>query len=390
MSQISLEAVFMRGGTSKALMIQPQHLPSDPALRDALFCAAMGTPDPYGRQLNGMGGGVSSLSKVCIVGPSFHPEADVDYTFGQVSIKAAKVSYQGNCGNMSAAVGPFAIDQGLVAAQGAHTTVRIYNTNTKKIIHSTFATPHGQTQYAGDLSIPGVGGTGSPIKLEFIQPGGATTGQLLPTQQVKQILSIPELGDLEVSMVDAANAAVFVRASDIGLTGLELPDELERCPQVLAKLELIRLHASVAMGITADLDQARSVTLVPFVAFVSPAQDNPTLSGETIPAAELDLVARVISSGQPHRALPLTVSLCTAVAARITGTVVADLLGPNATPDQALRLGMPSGVLTLDARVDQAQGVWQAHSGAFYRTANRLFEGRVWINKDDVQACLKP
>lgn len=390
MSQISLEAVFMRGGTSKALMIQPQHLPTDPELRDTLFCAAMGTPDPYGRQLNGMGGGVSSLSKVCIVGPSSHPDADVDYTFGQVSIKERKVSYQGNCGNMSAAVGPFALDQGLVAAQGDSTTVRIFNTNTQKIIHSTFATPSGQTQYSGDLRIPGVGGAGSPIKLEFIQPGGATTGQLLPTQQVKQILSIPELGDLEVSMVDAANAAVFVRATDIGLTGLELPDELERQPEVLAKLELIRIHASVAMGITADLDQARAVTLVPFVAFVSPAQDNPTLSGEVVPAATIDLVARVISSGQPHRALPLTVSLCTAVAARITGTVVADLLGPNATPDQALRLGMPSGVLTLDARVDQAQGVWQAHSGAFYRTANRLFEGRVWINKDDVQACLKP
>lgn len=389
MSQISLEAVFMRGGTSKALLFQPQHLPSDPSQRDALFCAAMGTPDPYGRQLNGMGGGVSSLSKVCIIGPSSHPEADVDYTFGQVSIKERKVSYQGNCGNMSAAVGPFAVDQGLVRPQGDHTTVRIYNTNTQKIIHSTFATPNGQTQYAGDFAIPGVGGTGSPIKLEFIDPGGATTGQLLPTQQVKQRLFIPELGELEVSMVDAANAAVFVRAKDIGLTGLELPDELERRPDVLAQLELIRIHASVAMGITSSLEEARAVTLVPFVAFVSPAQPNPTLSGEWVSAADIDLVARVISSGQPHRALPLTVSLCTAVAARIQGTIVAELLA-NTTPNQgALRLGMPSGVLTLDAKVNQdPSGQWYAHSGAFYRTANRLFEGRVWINQDDISPCL--
>ncbi|HJH23441.1 MAG TPA: PrpF family protein [Paenalcaligenes hominis] len=388
MSQISIDAVFMRGGTSKALMIQPKSLPSQREDWDPLFCAAMGTPDPYGRQLNGMGGGVSSLSKICIVGPSSHPDADVDYTFGQVAIKERKVSYQGNCGNMSSAVGPFAVDQGLVAAHGDTTTVRIYNTNTKKIIHSTFATPNGQTQYAGELSIPGVGGTGSPIKLEFIEPGGATTGQLLPTGQVKNTLSIPELGDLEVSMVDAANAAVFVRAADIGLTGLELPDELERRPEVLAKLELIRTHASVAMGITPDLETAKTVTLVPFVAFVSAAQDNPTLSGEVVPTSDMDIVARVISSGQPHRALPLTVSLCTAVAARIAGTVVADLLSPEVRTDAALRLGMPSGVLTVDASVHQNQGHWHAHSGAFYRTANRLFEGRVWINQDDIKPCL--
>ncbi len=389
MSQISIKAVFMRGGTSKALMVQPHHLPSNTAQRDALFCAAMGTPDPYGRQLNGMGGGVSSLSKVCIVGPSSHPEADVDYTFGQVAIKERKVSYQGNCGNMSAAIGPFAVDQGLVQPQSPTTTVRIYNTNTKKIIHSTFATPNGQTQYSGDLAIPGVGGTGSPIKLEFIEPGGATTGHLLPTQHVKQTLIIPELGALEVSMVDAANAAVFVRASDLGLTGLELPDYLESHPDILAKLELIRIHASVAMGITQTLEQARTVSLVPFVAFVSPAQANPTLSGEIIPAANMDIIARVISSGQPHRALPLTVSLCTAVAARIDGTIVAELLPAHYQPDQALRLGMPSGVLTLDAHVSQNQaGNWQAHSGSFYRTANRLFDGRVWVNSEDLHPCL--
>src|SRR5690606_22842899 len=157
MSQISIPAVFMRGGTSKALMLQPKDLPANQSDWAPLFCAAMGSPDPYGRQLDGMGGGVSSLSKVCIVGPSSHPEADVDYTFAQVAIKEQKVSYQGNCGNMSAAVGPFAVDQGLVIPKDETTTVRIYNTNTKKIIHSTFATPNGQTQYQGDLAIPGVG-----------------------------------------------------------------------------------------------------------------------------------------------------------------------------------------------------------------------------------------
>ncbi len=378
MSQKFVEAVFMRGGTSKALLVQPKDLPADKAQWDALFCAAMGSPDPYGRQLNGMGGGISSLSKVCIVGPTSHPDADVDYTFAQVAIKEAKVSYQGNCGNMSAAVGPFAVEQGLVKAQGDTSTVRIYNTNTKKIIHSTFATPNGQPQYSGDLSIPGVSGTGSAIKLEFIQPGGASTGKLLPSGQVCDVLDIDGLGKLEVSLIDAANAAVFVRASDIGLSGLELPDQLEQKPDILAKLDLIRTHASVAMGIAPDLEAARQITMVPFVAIVAPAQDNPTLDGTTVAAQDIDLVARVISNGQPHRALPLTISLCTAVAARISGSVVAELL-PNANTNAAIRLGMPSGVLTLDANVALENGAWVAKSGAFYRTARRLFDGRVFL-----------
>ena len=383
MSQTSIDAVFMRGGTSKALLIQPKDLPTDQSQWDAIFCAAMGSPDPYGRQLDGMGGGVSSLSKVCIVGPSSHPEADVDYTFAQVAVKEKHVGYQGNCGNMSSAVGPFAVDQGLVQPTGDITTVRIYNTNTKKIIHSTFATPNGKTQYQGDLSIPGVYGTGAPIKLEFIQPGGATTGHLLPSGHIKDTLTIPGIGQLEVSMIDAANAAVFVRATDLGLSGIELPEQLEAQPQLMATLEAIRTHASVAMGIAPDLETAKQNRMVPFVAFVSASQDNPTLTGETIPADATDLIARVISNGQPHRALPLTVSLCTAVAARIKGSIVADLLRANANPDTALRLGMPSGVLTVDAKVEQKQGQWHAHSGSFYRTARRLFEGRVWINKDN-------
>ena len=350
MSQMSINAVFMRGGTSKALIIQPKDLPLDQSEWTDLFCAAMGSPDPYGRQLDGMGGGVSSLSKVCIVGPSSHPEADVDYTFAQVAVKEKHVGYQGNCGNMSAAVGPFAIDQGLVIPKGDTTTVRIYNTNTKKIIHSTFATPNGQTQYGGDLSIPGVYGTGAPIKLEFIQPGGATTGQLLPTGNVIDRLDVAGLGQIDVSMIDAANAAVFIRASDIGLTGLELPEQLESQPDIMATLDAIRIHASVAMGIAPDLESAKQNRIVPFVAFVAAPQDNPTLTGDIIAADDLDIIARVISNGQPHRALPLTISLCTAVAARIQGSVVSTLVRPSSDPNAALRLGMPSGVLTRRRR----------------------------------------
>lgn len=378
MTQHSLPAVFMRGGTSKALMVHRRDLPENQDDWAAIFTAIMGSPDPYGRQLDGMGGGVSSLSKVCIIAPSEHPDADVDYTFAQVMVKEARVDYRGNCGNMSSAVGPFAVDQGLVKAGNGKTTVRILNTNTQKIIHSTFDTHDGRARYSGDLAIPGVSGTGSAIKLDFIQPGGATTGKLLPSGNVTDRLDVPGVGTLEVSLVDAANAAVFVRAQDVGLTGLELPDQLESDPDILARLDAIRVQASVKMGIAPDVESARAITIVPFVCIVSPPADNPTLSGDTVPATDIDLVARVISNGQPHRALPLTVSLCTAVAARISGTVAAQALSPDAG-DAALRLGMPSGVLTVDADVNQEAGTWTAHAGSFYRTARLLFDGRAWF-----------
>ncbi len=378
MIQHAIPAVFMRGGTSKALMLHARDLP---AARDdwaPLFTGAMGTPDPNGRQLDGMGGGVSSLSKVCIIAPSEREDADVDYTFAQVMIKEARVDYKGNCGNMSSAVGPFSVDEGLVRPNGDSATVRIFNTNTKKIIHGTFPLEEGRARYDGDLAIPGVGGTGAPIRLDFVQPGGASTGKLLPSGQVLDTLEVPGLGAIEVSLVDAANAAVFVRARDVGLTGLELPDQLEARPEILALLDAIRVQASIRMGIAPDAESARKITIVPFVAIVSPPADSPTLSGEPVLAAEVDLTARVISNGQPHRALPLTISLCTAVAARISGTVVAEALSPSAA-EGPLRLGMPSGVLTVGAEVAQDGGEWHAHAGSFYRTARRLFDGRVWV-----------
>lgn len=379
MKQKSLPAVFMRGGTSKALMLHVRDLPANRDDWTPLFAAAMGSPDPYGRQLDGMGGGVSSLSKVCIIGPSSHPDADVDYTFAQVSIKDQKVDYRGNCGNMSSAVGPFAVEEGLVQVQDGEACVRVFNTNTQKIIHARFLVEDGQPRYDGDLSIPGVGGTGSPIRLDFVEPGGASTGSLLPTGQVSEWLDVPGVGRIEVSLVDAANAAVFVRAADVGLTGLELPDWLETQPQILERLDAIRVQASVRMGIAPDEASARQIRIVPFVCIVSPAQDSPTLSGDTIAAGDIDLVARVISNGQPHRALPLTISLCTAVAARMTGSLPAQCLSGAVAPSGPLRLGMPSGVLTVGAEVERQEDQWHARAGSFYRTARRLFDGRLWV-----------
>lgn len=378
MKQTSIPAVFMRGGTSKALMLHTRDLP--PARDDwgPIFTAAMGSPDPYGRQLDGMGGGVSSVSKVCIIGPSAREDADVDYTFCQVLVKDSTVQYKGNCGNMSSAVGPFAVDEKLVRPNGDSATVRIFNTNTQKIINGTFSLEDGVARYDGDMVIPGVSGSGAPIRLDFVQPGGATTGKLLPTGHVLERLEVPGLGTIEASMIDAANAAVFVRARDVGLTGLELPDELEARPEMLALLDAIRVQASVRMGIAATEEEARRVTIVPFVAIVSPASNSPTLSGEPVRAEDVDLTVRVISNGQPHRALPLTISLCTAVAARIGGTLVAEAARETAA-SEPIRLGMPSGILTVGSDVGQESGAWVARAGSFYRTARRLFDGRVWV-----------
>ena len=378
MPLLALPAVFMRGGTSRAIMFHARDLP-DRSAWDPIFLAAMGSPDPNGRQLNGMGGGISSLSKVCILAPSPREDADIDYTFAQVQIREAAVDYRGNCGNMSSAVGPFAVDEGIVRPNGDTAVVRIFNTNTKKIIRSTFPLLDGRAAVDGDLAIPGVAGTGAPVRLDFLTPGGATTGNLLPTGQPVDVLDVPGIGPIEVSMVDAANACVFVRAADLGLTGRELPDALDADKALLDKLQRIRRAASVAMGIARDDTEARSIAAVPLVGFVAPPMDAPTLSGDPVAATQIDLTARFISSGQPHRALPLTASLCTAVAARIAGTVANQALGAGASAGP-VRIGMPSGILTVDADVAQdAAGRWQAHSGAFYRTARRLFDGRVYV-----------
>src|SRR3990172_6518345 len=300
MKQIRIPAVFMRGGTSNAIVFHAGDLPADRAQWDEIFLAAIGSPDPYGRQLDGMGGGVSSLSKVCVVGPPTRDDADIDYTFAQVQVKEARVDYGGNCGNMSSAMGPFAVDEGLVKVQGPDALVRVHNTNTKKIIWSRFLLDGGMAAVDGNLVIPGVAGTGAPIKLEFREPGGATTGKLLPTGKVVDTLDVPGYGKFRVSMVDAANACVFARAADLGIKGTEMPDEIDANPELLKKLGAIRIAASVAMGITRTPEEAAKRASVPFVGFVSPPQDAKTLTGETIKGAQVDLTGRMMSNGQPH------------------------------------------------------------------------------------------
>ena len=377
MPQNRLRATFMRGGTSKALMLHRADLPANQVDWTPIFLAALGSPDPNGRQLDGMGGGVSSLSKVCVVGPPSRPDADVDYTFAQVSVGTAVVDYSANCGNMSSAIGPFALDEGLVLApNGREAAVRIHNTNTRKIIASRFAVEDGMAVVDGDFVLDGVDGGGSPIRLEFQDPGGARTGRLLPTNNAFDLLHIPGVGDVEVSMVDAANPCVFVAAASMGGSGTELPGDLEQDLDLLARLETIRRHAAVKMGLAATIKAAADLLGVPKVAMVAAPIDAPTLSSRVLAADEIDILVRMISIGQPHRAVPLTGALCLAAACRIPDSVAWRMLKESARRGP-LRIGHPSGVTLVDADVETWDASVRVRQATVYRTARRLFQGEV-------------
>lgn len=378
MKQRRLRATFMRGGTSKALMLHRTDLPDDPADWAPIFLGAIGSPDPNGRQLDGMGGGVSSLSKVCVIGPPSRPDADVDYTFAQVSVGSAVVDYSANCGNMSSAVGPFALDEGIVPApNGREGVVRIHNTNTQKIIVSRFPVKDGMAAVDGDLELDGVAGSGAPIRLEFQDPGGARTGRLLPTGNAVDTPDLPGAGPVTISMVDCANPCVFVAAAALGLAGTEPPDALEREPAILARLERIRCHASVAMGLAPNLEAAGAILGVPKVAMVAGPADAPTLSGRMLGVADVDILVRMISIGQPHRAVPLTGALCLAAACRVPGSVPFGMVSPAARTGP-LRIGHPSGVILVDAETEIAAGAILVRHATVYRTARRLFTGEVY------------
>lgn len=379
MRQVAVRAVFMRGGTSKALMFRAADLPADRHQRDRIFLAAIGSPDPNGRQLDGMGGGLSSLSKICVVGPSSRADADVDYTFGQVAVGAGAVDYSGNCGNMSSAVGPFAVDEGLVKVTGDAAVIRIHNTNTRKLIVARFALEDGRAAVDGDFTLPGVAGTGAPIRLDFLDPGGAGTGKLLPTGNVLDRLAIPGAGTFEVSMVDAANPCVFVAAAALGMSGTEMPAALDQQPDLLARLEALRVAASIRMGIAQAPAEAARKPSIPKVAMVAAPQYALTLAGEALAADAADLTVRMISLGQPHRAVPLTGAMCLAVASRLAGSIVHRLARPAGSSAAPVRIAQPSGVTVVDAAVRSHEGAWIADHATVYRTARRLMEGVVYL-----------
>ncbi len=370
MSQRRIRAVFMRGGTSRALFFHAADLPQDPSERDRILLAALGSPDSYGRQLDGLGGGISSLSKAVIVGPASHPDADVDYTFAQVSVKDPLVDWKGNCGNCTGAVGPFAIDERLVKAVEPITTVRLHNTNMKKLVVARVPVTGDEAAVEGDFELPGVPGRGARIALDFLDPGGTATGRLLPTGKPRDTLEVPKVGRIEASLVDATNPMVFVRAKDLGLQGTETPEMVDRDQRLLDRLEAIRIAGAVLMGIPGS-------PAIPKVALAAPPAPSRTLDGRELATREVDLVARVISMGRCHRAFALTAAMCLAVAARIDGTVVSECARAGAGD---LRLGHPSGVLPIAALVERDPGGAPiARKVTVYRTARRLMEGFVLV-----------
>lgn len=372
---VPLRCVFMRGGTSKALMFHRGDLPAQQEDWGPLLLAAMGSPDPHGRQLDGMGGGISSLSKVCVIGPPSRDDADVDYTFVQVGVEVASVDFGGNCGNMSSAVGPFAVDEGLVQAHADGTArVRIHNTNTGKIIVATFALDGQRARVDGELAIDGVSGTGSPIRLEFRDVAGARTGTLLPSGKARDLLVTRAGREVRASLVDAANPCCFVAAEDLGLDGSETPEALEADAELMREFEHLRRQAAVRMGLAGHAEAAALSRAVPFIGVVALPRAWRTRSGEARDAHAADIAVRMLSSGNPHRAIPVTSALCVAVAARTPGAIPYGCAAASAGP---LRIGHPSGTILVDAEVDPATG--SVLHASVYRTARRLFQGDVLV-----------
>ncbi|WP_412559335.1 2-methylaconitate cis-trans isomerase PrpF family protein [Thalassospira sp. MIT1370] len=370
--QIPLRAVFMRGGTSRALFFRAEDLPQSGPARDQMILAAMGSPDPNKRQLDGMGAGTSSTSKIAIIAKSSRDDADIDYTFGQVSIDAPVISYKGNCGNISSAVGPYAVEEGLVKTTGDQAIVRIHNTNTGKIIVATFALQDGLPMVNGDFALDGVGGTHAPIALSFLEPGGSSTGKTLPTGKASELLETDGFGTIEVSLIDVSNPIACVRASDLGLTGRESPAGITASDGLLDRIETLRISAAVRMGICSREEAQTSVRNLPQIAIVSPPTNDDS--------ANINIVVRMISTGQAHASSPITGGMCLAATMRLTGSVAHQIARHNSVTDQPLTIAHPSGTLVLDADITGTMADdFTVNSVTVFRSARRLMQGEVMV-----------
>lgn len=376
--QIKIPAVLMRGGTSKGLFFHEKDLPAKAAVRDRVIQSAYGSPDPYRRQIDGVGGATSVTSKTAIISISDDPVYDVEYYFGQVSIDLPAVEYKGNCGNMSAAVGPFAVDEGLVKAHEPITQVRIFQRNTRKLIIAEVPVVAGRFSESGDYSISGVPGTGSKITLRFVDPGGSITGMLFPTGNFQDNLKVPAIGSIRVTIMDAANPVVFVQASQIGILGTEIADF--DTARIREKLEAIRSHAAVLIGLAPSPAEAsvRSQS-VPKMAVVAPAQSYTCTSGEIIKDSQIDLSARIMSMGALHRSYAVTGAICTVGAAMISGTVVHEVLNNCSHKNPMIRLGHPGGIIEIGAVVEKKGNTCIYREAVLGRTARRLMEGHVCV-----------
>jgi 2-methylaconitate cis-trans-isomerase PrpF len=374
-----LRCAIVRGGTSKGVFIMKNELPKDPAKRDAVILAIYGSPDV--RQIDGLGGADVLTSKLAIISPPTREDADVDYTFGQVSFETAFVDYGGNCGNISSAVGPFAIDEGLVEPVEPVTTVRIHLTNSNNILIAEVPVKNGKAMVEGDCAIDGCPGTGAKITLDWSDTAGSCCGKLLPTGNARDVIEVDGI-EYTVSLVDAANPHVFIRAASLGIKGTESPHEIEAAKPLMATIEKIRGKAAVIFGLVDKPEEAAAKSpYIPFFAIVSPPADYRTISGTTVRAEEVDLVSRLLFMLKMHKTYPGTGTVCTGAAVRVPGSVAWEVLREEAKTRLTVNIGHPGGVIPVEAEAEVVDGRVKTKRLGVYRTARRIMDGYVYVRK---------
>jgi len=391
-AQIKIAATYMRGGTSKGVFFRLDDLPlpaqqPGPA-RDRLLMRVIGSPDPYGKQIDGMGGATSSTSKTVIVSRSTRPDHDVDYLFGQVAIDQAFVDWSGNCGNLSAAVGPFAVASGLVeAARIPHdgmVVVRIWQANIGKTIVAHVPIANGEVQETGDFELDGVTFPAAEVALEFMDPAadeGEGGGSMFPTGNVVDELDVPGVGKLQATLINAGIPTIFVNAESIGYTGTELQDAINGDAKALAMFETLRAHGALRMGLIQQLVEARTRQHTPKIAFVAKPADYVASSGKRVAARDVDLLVRAMSMGKLHHAMMGTAAVAIGTAAAVPGTLV-NLAAGGGEARTAVRFGHPSGTLRVGAEARQVGGQWQVAKALMSRSARVLMEGHVRVPGD--------
>ncbi|GGU74082.1 putative methylaconitate Delta-isomerase PrpF [Pseudomonas laurentiana] len=389
--QIKIPATYIRGGTSKGVFFRLQDLPESAQIpgaeRDALLLRVIGSPDPYGKQIDGMGGATSSTSKTVILSRSIKPDHDVDYLFGQVSIDKPFVDWSGNCGNLSAAVGSFAISSGLVDAsrvpQNGIATVRIWQVNIGKTIIAHVPITQGEVQETGDFELDGVTFPAAEVQLEFLDPAAeeeGAGGSMFPTGNLVDDLEVPGVGVLKATLINAGIPTIFVQAEAVGCTGTELQDAINGDPEALARFETIRAYGALRMGLIKHLDEAATRQHTPKVAFVAAPVDYVASSGKPVAAKDVDLLVRALSMGKLHHAMMGTAAVAIGTAAAIPGTLVNLAAGGGAR--SAVRFGHPSGTLRVGAEAVEKNGEWTVTKAIMSRSARVLMEGWVRVPGD--------
>lgn len=369
----SIPAELWRGGTSKGLFLREDVLPGDLAAREQILLRLIGSPDPYGKQIDGLGGATSSTSKIVIVRPSDRADCDVSYRFGAVAVDRPVIDWSGNCGNLTTAVGPFALENGFVQARDGVAAIRMWQENIGKRIIAHVPVAGGHAVESGDFTMDGVAFPGAEILLEFLDPGGGES-DMLPTGCVIDVLDVPGVGPIEATLVNAGNPTVFVPAAALGLTGTELQPDVNGHPGLLARCEAIRAHAAVRMGLASSAEAAtRDRPATPKLSFVAAPAAYRSASGRDIDAGEVDLLARILSMGALHHAFTGTGAVALSVAAALPGSVVARASRSGAT--DKVRIGHPSGTLTAGAEVVETSGRWTVTRALMSRSARRLMSG---------------